>query len=138
MSPPPASHIAPAAAWTIAPWALGWIVWIGGLLATPKFEEMFRDFGVALPLLTLALLRVSRLMHFEGVGGAPLAGVALWLMTLLLAGGSFAACALPAPAWHRVWRVCGWMFLAATLLGVALALGLPLLSMERSLRGGGV
>jgi hypothetical protein len=30
------------------------------------------------------------------------------------------------------------MFLAATLLGVALALGLPLLSMERSLRGGGV
>ena len=128
----------PSAVWTLAPWALAWMLWVGGIIAAPKFEEIFRDFGVALPLLTVGLLQIARQMHFQAAGSAALAGGALWLLTVLLAVGSFALGAIPGAAWHRALRLAGWLFLALMLAGLVLALGLPLLSMQQSLRGGAV
>lgn len=99
-------------------------------LAVPKFMEIFRDFGVALPLLSRAVIDIGTAL------ATPL-GVVVILMIGLGAAG--AVCL----AW-RVHRVVGIGALLACLAWLCISLGLlaiglflPLIAMTESLQQGG-
>lgn len=54
-----------------------------GLIVT-RFEEIFKDFGVPLPVMTLALIRLSHVFGATWHGGVELAGGVLALLCLAL------------------------------------------------------
>lgn len=104
------------------------------LLATaaivPKFEEIFRDFGVALPVVTRMFIQVSRVLS------TPLG----WAGVLLAIGVVIVPCAMIA---RRTRAAAGAMLLIAMIISLvyfaALVISLfrPLTAMINSLQSGG-
>lgn len=113
------------------PWVAFCLLWLATLLLiVPRFEAVFRDFGVALPLLTRWLIGASSHARFASFGSASV-GVMLWLV---ITGGLAAALLvgiLPSKA-RTMLAVVGWILCLAALLVIATALVIPLLAVMQS------
>lgn len=115
-----------------AAWAAVWAGAAAGLLViAPRFEEIFRDFGVALPWITRVVLGVSwwcRASPFAGVVGVLVVGASI--ATGLVAGRSRSA----APA---IAVLLAALFAGAAIVALfALAFAIPHSQMVNSLQGG--
>lgn len=119
-------------------WALQALVyWFCMLMVVPKQEEIFKDFGVALPLLTRWFINQSRDFCATNPGQSVSVQWVLLPLWLLCIAAVTVACARRATMRAgMVFLVLGvlWAFLSLGLL--VLAMQLPMHAMARSLQGG--
>ena len=99
----------------------------------PRFEELFRDFGVKLPTATILLLRASR--FFGPTGGWMI----FWIPAIVVPIA--VARARPWPPRHRglgltVTVVVTLLLIGLTVLAVYVALQLPMLKLIQAVSGG--
>ena len=99
----------------------------------PRFEEVFRDFGVKLPTATVLLLRASR--FFGPTGGWVIFWIPAIVVPLLVAR------ARPWPPRHRglgltLTVVVTLLLIGLTVLAVYVALQLPMLKLIQTVSGG--
>ena len=117
---------------------LFWLCWHGVALSivlilllviVPRFEKMFQEFGLKIPLASVLVINLSRSLWRYGFSIIPLGLVfdVAMLFLLTVAGGL--------PRWLRqLW--CGGVLImaACTILLVAIAVVLPLLGLVQGLR----
>jgi hypothetical protein len=96
------------------------------LLIVPRLEDVFRDFGLQLPLLTALLLRLSR----------TVAAQPGWLFVIWMIAAVPVAISIPlGRVGRRILRGVLYLALAALVAGLALALLTPYLSLINSVSG---
>lgn len=106
------------------------------LFIVPVREEIFRDFGVALPGLTIGMIRFSRDLRMANPGQAfPLGWLAVGAFVIVGAGLTWASAVMPRTLARVLLAVAvlvlvGWMALCAW------AMLSPTLEMQRALQGG--
>ncbi len=124
---------------------VGVLVWVSQTLhfvfamitTVPKFEKIFRDFGVALPPLSRWFIMLSR--EFRVVNAGQLLsmtqiGLVVWTLAVL---GAAWFCASRRSVWPGlVFLVLGLILWAIMGLLLVMAMDLPLRSMIRSMQGG--
>jgi type II secretory pathway component PulF len=95
-------------------------------LIMPRLENVYKDFGVKLPWITMLVLNVSRFLK------TPLG----WLVAAFIAGIiAVVVAVLPIP--RRWLRLLVTFVLALTVIALALAVLLPFLNLMESISGGG-
>jgi type II secretory pathway component PulF len=114
----------------LATWAVLAVAYLAvTVLAVPKFEAIFKDFKLDLPLLTKLLLTFSRW---------PNAILGVMLLVVLAAGDSVCAGFLHrklSPTARRFYRLAVYLLLAGAVLFLALALLLPLIALMDGIAG---
>ena len=109
-------------------WALVGVVYLAiTLLAVPKFETIFKDFKLDLPLLTKVLLTFSRW---------PNTIFGVMLLVVFASGDSVCAGFLhrkTSPTARRLYRLAVYLLLGGVVLILALALLLPLITLMDAL-----
>lgn len=136
---------APGRAPAVAVSVLAGLVWLGQTLhfvfamttTVPKFEEIFRDFGVALPTLTRWFIAMSREFRAANPGQSfSMVWAVLMLWTLAVLGVTW-FCAMRRSIWPGLlFLVLGLIWWGVLGVLLVLALDLPMQSMIQSLQGG--
>lgn len=125
---------APSKRWIHLPLAIGLWTLTGlftflMLVVVPKFEEIFKDFGVKLPMATVVLLNVSRAM------GSILTLAALWVVAVAIPIG---VARLQKPVAERRWIVATLTTVFLTVAMVMLTwmlLMLPMMALIQAVSG---
>jgi hypothetical protein len=96
------------------------------VLVVPRFEAVFRDFGVRLPLVTAVLLKASRAVMLAPV----------WLGLVWVVAAVPVAMSIPlGRVGRRILRGILYLVLAATVAGFAVALFAPYVGMINAISG---
>ena len=116
---------------------LFWLFWHGLVLTTlavvllvivPRFDRMFEEFGLKLPVLTMLVVKASRGLSSYGILLIPVGALfhAGMLCLFTLVDGM--------PRWFRTVWGCGVLFIAGgTLLIIAIGIMVPLLGLVQGL-----
>ena len=103
-----------------------WGVTAAFVLVAPKFEPIFRDFGVQLPAVTIAVLTVSRLLYPWGILPALIAPIAL----------GFLVQTFPNPASARWVRLALVVVAAILIFLLVIGLFMPMITLIGNMSGG--
>lgn len=106
------------------------------LFIVPVREEIFRDFGVALPGVTIGMIRFSRDLRMVNPGQAfPLGWLVVGACVVVGAGLTWASAVMPRPLAKALLGVVVLLLVAWMALCAWAMLG-PTLEMQRALQGG--
>ena len=95
------------------------------VFVVPRLETVYQDFGTKLPWITMLVLDIGRFLH------TPLG----WVTALLVAGVISVVIAV-LPIRGRWLRLLILLVLAGVVIGLALAVMLPIMNLMESLSGG--
>lgn len=136
LAAPPSHRL--GATWPVLAIA-AWVgVLAGFLIAVPRCEMAFRDFGVALPTSSIAAINAARWLRGSGPG-MVIPGVIIAAAPVIVAFiVSFATNASGNPrAAKTLFRVL-FVMAAALLLGLAVTMAIPMVGLYRATVAGGV
>ncbi len=118
------------------PWLLLVLFWtFFAYLMMPKFEEIFRDFGVALPLAARAVHGLGAYWRADFPSWSPGSQMALQVANILL-GLGLVALAGGLGGFRGVGRI-GWVVLVAVMGFVVWSMYVPLTEMLKALNANG-